>query len=500
MLKNNRRISLFFLFIIVLVIYPIIDINSFLYPTNTYADVNIYYEIGKAICNGKFIYRDIFDTKGPYMFFIGAISYKFFNNFLFFYILDFISIFMYIYYSFKIYEKFVSIKNAFFFCLFNIFTLFFLYEMGSPEGMLIGIITYFIYWLINNGFNKDNKFIFLFFGIVFIFIFLTKLNYLLPFCFIAFLYLLNSFKTRSIKKFFIEILFFFIGVILSYLPLFIYELINKSPFYLIKTYILGAIGYADDFVEFELNLLILNIFIFIYLFLIAIINLNILSKNIRINLVMFFSMTLISILITKRIYFYYIYLLIPFFTLIILSFFWLLTKINNKILKIIALSIFCILFLSQVFPKIDLLKNQSFQKEEYHTYKFYEDYKDRLDKDSLILGLFGVDTLCTYYFEDQPNYKYFINLNMSYDIWKNVYDEYLEKIENKEFDCILINGKILDDNKVRYLITGNLKGEDDLVTKFIQLLNDKYVIDNSYEYTGYREKDNLKHTFVLIPK
>ena len=45
-----------------------------IYPTNEWADVNIYFNMAKGMLNGMTLYADIFDHKGPLIFFIYAVG------------------------------------------------------------------------------------------------------------------------------------------------------------------------------------------------------------------------------------------------------------------------------------------------------------------------------------------------------------------------------------------------------------------------------------------
>ena len=43
---------------------------SFLYPINTWCDPNCFYTVGRAITNGRVLYRDIYEQKGPLLYFL----------------------------------------------------------------------------------------------------------------------------------------------------------------------------------------------------------------------------------------------------------------------------------------------------------------------------------------------------------------------------------------------------------------------------------------------
>jgi len=49
--------------------------SSFLYPCNDWNDANSYFSVGKALFNGKMPYRDVFDQKGMYLYFLYGLAY-----------------------------------------------------------------------------------------------------------------------------------------------------------------------------------------------------------------------------------------------------------------------------------------------------------------------------------------------------------------------------------------------------------------------------------------
>ncbi|WP_197029536.1 hypothetical protein [Butyrivibrio sp. AE3004] len=49
--------------------------SSFLYPLNNWDDANSYFSMGKSIFNGQMPYRDVFDQKGMYLYFLYGIAY-----------------------------------------------------------------------------------------------------------------------------------------------------------------------------------------------------------------------------------------------------------------------------------------------------------------------------------------------------------------------------------------------------------------------------------------
>ena len=72
--KENRSI-LIYLGISVFFCLLLATRSSFLYPLNNWDDANSYFSMGKALFNGKMLYRDVFDQKGMYLYFLYGLSY-----------------------------------------------------------------------------------------------------------------------------------------------------------------------------------------------------------------------------------------------------------------------------------------------------------------------------------------------------------------------------------------------------------------------------------------
>lgn len=75
-LKNCKieKEIIYSLFCAVLII-TLCSRSSFLASYNNWDDANSYFSMGKGLFNGKVIYRDIFDQKGPYLYLIYGIGY-----------------------------------------------------------------------------------------------------------------------------------------------------------------------------------------------------------------------------------------------------------------------------------------------------------------------------------------------------------------------------------------------------------------------------------------
>jgi len=125
--------------------------SSPLYPFNDWVDVNASFTMGKAMMNGKVLYRDIFDHRGPILYFIYGLAYLISNNsFLGVFIFEAISLSIFSFFSFKLIMLYLDIKFALIALpLMNaaILNLNSFAQGGSPEEFCIPMIAISLYFL-----------------------------------------------------------------------------------------------------------------------------------------------------------------------------------------------------------------------------------------------------------------------------------------------------------------------------------------------------------------
>jgi ABC-type microcin C transport system permease subunit YejB len=81
-IKKNKHILLIILFCFV-TSFLLILINSKsspLYPFNDWVDANAFFTMGKGLFNGKILYQDLFEQKGPLLYLIYGFGYLFSNT------------------------------------------------------------------------------------------------------------------------------------------------------------------------------------------------------------------------------------------------------------------------------------------------------------------------------------------------------------------------------------------------------------------------------------
>ena len=72
--KTNPAKYIFFL-ISAAIFLMLATRSSFLYVFNNWDDANSYFSMGKALFNGEILYKDVFDQKGPYLYFLYGLAY-----------------------------------------------------------------------------------------------------------------------------------------------------------------------------------------------------------------------------------------------------------------------------------------------------------------------------------------------------------------------------------------------------------------------------------------
>ena len=153
--------------IYILLIVAILFVTIFSYTTsplycnygNT-PDSPIFQIIGKYWAKGVIPYKDLWDLKGPYIFFVNAIGYKIVGTKIGVYSIQIISLFFTLLIIYKSFTLHFAFKNAFFFTLLSLAGLSYIYEGGNltEEFILfpLSLSFYYIIKWINEYENKLN--------------------------------------------------------------------------------------------------------------------------------------------------------------------------------------------------------------------------------------------------------------------------------------------------------------------------------------------------------
>lgn len=227
--------------------------SSPLYKINDWYDAECFFTMGKSMMKGIVPYLDLFEQKGPLLFFIyGIASLLSENSFLGVFILEIISYTIFLYYIDKIISLYIDKKYSY--ILLPILSLLILSSRsfthgGSCEEFCFPMLAIITYYLIKYLKTKQitNKQV-LIVGIMSGFIFWMKYTLLgltIGFCLI---FAIEELKNKNFKNLFIKSGYFLLGIIITSIPWLIYFGIHKNGIKsLIDIYFLfNMTHYADD--------------------------------------------------------------------------------------------------------------------------------------------------------------------------------------------------------------------------------------------------------------
>ena len=224
--------------------------SSFLYPLNDWVDANCFFTMGKGLMQGNVLYVDLFDQKGPLLFFYyGLASLISYQDFLGVFFIEVISFTAFLYYAYQLLRIYLK-KGTAIFCLpvisFLILTLPAFTHGGSAEEFCLPFLMYGLYSLVR--FLKSKKTypsrkMLITNGICAGMVAMIKfsmLGFWFGLMFGLFLYLLLQ---KEWKQAIISSLLFLLGMLIPILPWLIYFISHHALNTFIDSYILFNVIY-----------------------------------------------------------------------------------------------------------------------------------------------------------------------------------------------------------------------------------------------------------------
>ncbi len=227
--------------------------SSFLYPMNNWDDSNCYLTIGKSMLHGKVLYKDIFDHKGPYLYFLYGLAYLIdATSFFGVYLLEILSCAFSLFFAFHIIVEFASGKAGY--ILTPLFAATALssasfYWGGSAEEMFLPFLLWSLWIFVKNWKSDEENELSLHeifvIGICAGVWALVKYTLLLFFASIMILLLLHRIYEKDLKNALKYCIAFFLGFVLAFIPWVIYFVSNGAVKDWIDSYILINYKYAS---------------------------------------------------------------------------------------------------------------------------------------------------------------------------------------------------------------------------------------------------------------
>ena len=478
LIKKNYKIVSFCLIISTIVLL-FTSCNSPLYPYNFANDTNAYFTIGRGWLEGLIPYKDLFDQKGPivyFIFMIAALISK--TSYIGIYILEVISMTIFLFYAHKTITLFIDKRNSLFIlptitvliCTTVAFT-----SGATAEEFTLPFFMFSLYYLINyfKGEQLTYKQYFIN-GLIAGIIFLIKFNLIFFwFGFMACIFI-DLILQRKIKQAFKSGLIFVAGMLIPFIIFNIYFLLVGAikdfyhAYFYFNIFTYGNTvsllnKFQTGFNNFiyrciENGFIILPLFI---CFLCFIQNIKIKTKY-KTMFYIIFILTIFGIFFGSN-YHYYILPSFVFLTISLIAICFSLQKVinkifNNKIFLTLSLIILYtgLIFFSYKGANYKEMLNTNIK--DYEIYKIVEEInkaedKSMLNYQTLDNGIYNLTNTI-------PNVKYFFRLNVTEERYPKLMNSQRNYVKNKKTNFVLLTNAGADDT-----IYDILEGKYKLVKK-----------------------------------
>lgn len=489
------------LFVSSILFITICSKNSPLYIFNDWVDGNAFFTMGKGIMNGMVPYKDLFEQKGPILYFIYGVGYLISNTNLFgIYILEIISFTIFLFYCMKIINIVLEKKYALFIAILTgaiITSSIPFVQGGSAEEFCLPLlaISFYHFLIYIDKKTYDRKILFIN-GFIAGIVSLIKFN-LLGFWFIWMaLVFFKHFLKKEYKVAFKSCVPFLLGMGTPILLFVIYFIITGSLKDFYEAYIKFNIGsYTTDVSKWQrikdtinnikgqmmLDMKIFHLTIFGF---IGVTFSKNFFKNIyqKVFIIASFIFLSIGIYIGGIPYIYY-YLLDTFYIIFGITF--IVYFINNRFalkhIKYVSIVILLLFFTYKSLLKSNNIASMNLQKEDFAQFTFNEIMKKNkgaftlLNYDNLDGGFYTVSNVL-------PSTKYFMRQNISYDRYPNIMDAQNKIIKDSEVDYVIVR---------EYFDNEGYHNDIDALNENYNLISQKKQLYEgmSFEYFLYEKKE-----------
>lgn len=466
--KQGNCIIYFYCLLCSIIFLSICSKNSPLYPFNNWDDPNSFFTMGKGMANGLIIYKDLFEQKGPILYFLHAIAYFISNN-------TFLGIFIFEIFSFSVFLYFMN-KIVMLYCKkihflwatpiisYIILTSYVFIAGDSAEEFCLPLLAISLYYMLNYYKNiYPNKMptrqIFLN-GIIAGCVLCIKYNLLGFWLGLAAFICIGLLINQKIKEAFLTGIYFLAGMSIPVIPWVIYFGIHNALYDVFNVYFLINISsYSThssileriftalkDASMYAKNLWLFSLITFIGYFYI------IFTKNILKHKYAKIALTITILISVIGVYFganhiYYFLILMPFIILGILWIAKMLEKFKKFNYKKLIITISPVFLLLVIFLTCSTSSNFEFRKtkkEDLVQYQFAEIINQKENATLLNYGFLdgGFYTVTNI----TPNTKYFHKPNIAYENFPEIMDEQNRYIKETLIDFVVIKVDTQEDS------------------------------------------------------
>lgn len=482
--KSDKKIRLLFgmvLLITAVVTITVFSKSSFLYPLNDWVDSNCFFTMGKGILHGKVPYRDLYDHKGPVLYFIHALAAMISSDsFLGVYFIEAAACFGFLFYSYKTLQLFTDNKRN---ILLIMVLSFFVYSSAafchgdSVEEFCLPLLAYTQYIGMKcirdgkiPGFKES-----LFIGITSSCVLWMKYTILGFYIGWVILPIILLIRKKYIKELFKMLGTILLGVIAITIPVLLYFAANHALGDLFSVYFYNNIfmyntrdSNTHSFIYYFgrnlKNAFIGNKFLMVFL-IIGIAGLWT-EKKMLMQYIITLAVTCLFILSPSAVYRYYPLVLNVFGVFGIMAISKLLDKVNGRIAlpSMIAADILAFTLCYFASPNTYLILKD---KDELPQYKFKKIIEQTDDATLLNYGFLdgGFYTVCNIV----PDCRYFCKLNIRSDEMLGIQDEYLDE---RLADYVVTRGEKLENDNYSQVAVASYYFEGGYYTYYLYKMND----------------------------
>jgi len=462
-LSNKKIIGFIFIYVFFMLLFC--SHMSPLYFSNEWADVNVYFNIGKAMLNGRTLYTDIFDHKGPLIFIIYGLGYLISNTTFFgMFLIQLAGWFAMVYYLYKIANLYLGKDGA---CIAAMILPVLLVKLmkagGSAEEFILFFecisFYYFIKFFNEKDTSKHDPKVMMLHGVLSSAVFFTKLNLMLIWFFPIAGICIGLLLKKEYKNLALNLLAYLVGFLLIAIPICGYFYVNGALEEAYNVYIelnrkyaqLQGIGdtlillmYHSFYLYLEPLSMCVLLFIGVIYFPIKYI-----GNKIGKWAIMLSGISAITLIYMSPVYqYYYPIPLLLFSGLGILSIFLLIKKyVTTSQLPFSIVFILAVVLVYAGMSQKDLsemriagllVKNPGILMQKTRNIIIQE-------KNPTLMNLsFGLGNSLFTTCDIVPNVKYFVSPNVTYESYPDMRDEQEQCIKNKEVQFIIITEPSFD--------------------------------------------------------
>ena len=496
--KKFLKIEYILILIYSLVTKFFVSINSIRFnEVFTESDQSIFFSIGKAMLNGKVLYKDVFDHKTPYIYFFNALAAIFEKNHLGLFIIEVCLLSIILIFLYKTARIFVSDVRAFFATLFLSIILcipeitfgYSRTEMYAIAFIMPSIYLFAKYFLLDSDDKNyaDKMFIIAVLACLTLMTNIRAVVIFIPFALLTCVKLIN-------EKRYINILILFLvgilGVVITLIPYIVYAIFTDSISDAIYAIITTNINYAKSNSAVDKNLLYVSglfisqnkmFFTFLFLSFVSWFFIKV-DLELKISIIASFVITFIYVVFSYKTNVYYLVILMPY----LLSLYFLLSRFIDKILKettlpvLILSSVICLLINMYINRSIDIRYTNCVNRAARINKAIENNFSNR---ENIKVLSYGFNPEVYVYTKDVLNYKYFIIPNVSYKADPTAYEAQYNYIMSADPDVVVYANSATGNNMPKMM--------------FDRL---RYTLSTSYKLVDEFKTNNFTGTFYIFIK